>query len=264
MMGFPTYAWWIYAALVGAALGSFLNVCVYRWPAEMSVVRPRSRCPRCEQPIRWYDNIPVFSYLLLRGRCRHCGEPISAQYPAIELLVSMIWLGAVVRFGPSVEALRSALFLTLLLGIALTDAREMVIPDQFSLGGTFLGLALAALPGGFPFRRALFGAVLGYVLLWTVKFVAEKALRKPALGVGDIHMMAMVGAFVGPSGALVTVFLGSLFGLVVGVPFTYIRGQLQVLGTYLPLGVFLAMGAAVAHGWGDLLTNWYLKLLGAA
>lgn len=263
MMGMPAIYWWIYAALVGACVGSFLNVCVYRWPAELSVLRPRSRCPRCETPIKWYDNIPVLSYLILRGRCRKCGEPISAQYPAIELIVALIWLGAVVRLGVNVEALRSASFLTLLLGIALTDAREMVIPDQFSLGGTFIGLLLAAWPGGFPFRRALLGAVLGYVLLWVVKYVAEKALKKPALGVGDIHMMAMVGAFVGPGGALVTIFLGSLFGLVIGVPFTYIRGQLQVLGTYLPLGVFLAIGAAVAHGWGDLLIAWYLRLLGA-
>ena len=262
MMGLPIYWWWIYAALVGAAVGSFLNVCVYRWPAEQSVLRPSSRCPGCEQHIRWYDNIPIVSYLLLRGSCRNCGMRISAQYPIIELIVALIWLGAAVRLGVSVEALRSAVFLTVLLGIALTDAREMVIPDQFSLGGVAIGLLLAAVPGDMPFLRALGGAVLGYALLWGVKLAAEKALRKPALGVGDIHMMAMVGAFLGAAGALVTIFLGSLFGLVIGVPLTFMRGQRKVLGTYLPLGVFLAAGAAVAHGWGTQLIAWYLRLLG--
>lgn len=262
MTGLPDFWTWIYAAVLGAAVGSFLNVCVYRWPADLSVVRPRSRCPGCSQPIRWYDNVPIVSYLLLRGRCRTCDSVISAQYPAVELFVALIWLAAALRFGISVEALRSATFLTLLLGIALTDAREMVIPDQFSLGGTALGLLFAAMPGGFAFGDAFIGAVLGYVLLWAVKFSAEKALKKPALGVGDIHMMAMVGAFLGPVGALVTIFLGSLFGLVIGVPFTLLRGQLKMLGTYLPLGVFLALGAAVAHGWGDLLMKWYVNALG--
>ena len=262
MMGLPASWGWIYATLIGACVGSFLNVCVYRWPAELSVLKPRSRCPRCEQFIHWYDNIPIFSYLILRGRCRNCGERISAQYPAIELIVALIWLGAALRLGMTVEALRSAIFLTLLLGIALTDAREMVIPDQFSLGGTVLGLILAAVPGGFAFKDALLGALLGYVLLWAVKLAAEKALRKPALGVGDIHMMAMVGAFLGPVGAIVTIFLGSLLGLVIGVPFSIVRGQMRVLGTYLPLGVFLALGAAIAHGWGDLLMHAYMKALG--
>ena len=258
MSGLPNFWLWSYATLLGAAVGSFLNVCVYRWPAELSVTKPRSRCPSCEQPIKWYDNIPVISYLLLRGRCRNCGTPISAQYPAVELAVALIWLAAAIRFGASVEALRSALFLTILLGIALTDAKEMVIPDQFSLGGTLIGLLLAAVPGGFPFRDALIGALLGYGLLWAVKLAAEKLLKKPALGVGDIHMMAMVGAFLGPFGALITIFLGSFFGLVIGVPVTMLRGQLKMLGTYLPLGVFLALGAAVAHGWGELLLDWYL------
>jgi leader peptidase (prepilin peptidase) / N-methyltransferase len=262
MNGLTGFWLWSYAALLGAAVGSFLNVCVYRWPAELSVMRPRSRCPNCEQPIKWYDNVPVVSYLILRGRCRNCGAPISAQYPAVELAVALIWLAAALRFGASVEALRSALFLTILLGIALTDAKEMVIPDQFSLGGTMIGLLLSAVPGGFPFREALIGALLGYGLLWVVKLGAEKLLKKPALGVGDIHMMAMVGAFLGPFGALITIFLGSLFGLVIGVPVTMMRGQLKMLGTYLPLGVFLALGAAVAHGWGELLLDWYLGTFG--
>ncbi len=253
----------IYAGLVGAAIGSFLNVCIYRWPAEQSVVRPRSRCPGCEREIAWHDNIPILSWLLLRGRCRHCGKGISVQYPIIEAATALIWIGSAAAHGPTLEALRAALFLTLLLGIAMTDAREMVIPDQFSLGGTAIGLIMAALPGDFPFMRALLGALTGYLLLWGVKLAAEKALGKPALGVGDIHMMAMIGAFTGISGALLTVFLGSVFGLLIGVPYTWLRGRLSAMNTYLPLGVFLAMGAAVTYVFGDAIIGWYVEWIRA-
>ena len=253
---------WIYAAFLGAAIGSFLNVCVYRWPAEKSVLRPRSQCPECGQAIAWYDNIPIFGYLALRGRCRNCGTTISAQYPAVELITSLIWLGAALRFGASLEALQSALFLTILLGIALTDAKEMVIPDQFSLGGLGAGLLIAALPGGITFTDKLVGAFAGYAGFWLIKLVAERLLKKPALGVGDIHMMAMVGAFIGAEGVFITMLLGSLAGLLIGVPYVWARGRRTLMGTYLPLGVLLAMGAAVAHAWGDLLLRWYLQYAG--
>jgi leader peptidase (prepilin peptidase) / N-methyltransferase len=247
-----------YAFLVGAAIGSFLNVCIYRWPAELSVLRPRSRCATCAQPIRWYDNVPIISWIVLRGRCRNCGAAVSIQYPIVELVCGILWAVAAARFGWDVETLRSAMFLTILLGIALTDAREMVIPDQFSLGGLVIGLAFAALPGGFPFRTALIGAVLAFAFFWAVKLVAEKALKKPALGIGDIHMMAMVGAFLGTSGAIMTMMLGSLLGLLIGVPLSWTRGQLAMLGTYLPLGTFLALGGALAHAWGEPIMRWYL------
>jgi leader peptidase (prepilin peptidase) / N-methyltransferase len=251
-----------YAALVGALIGSFLNVCIYRWPREESVVRPRSRCGACGQPVAWYDNVPIVSYLLLRGRCRGCRVPISLQYPIVEAAVLLIWAGAALRFGPGVEALHSALFLTLLLGIAMTDAREMLIPDQFTLIGGALGLGLAALPGApLPILQAVIGAAVAYGLLWAVKWIAEAALRKPALGVGDIHMMLMVGAFLGAPGALLTIMLGSLLGVLIGVPVMYVRGRLAALETYLPLGVFLAMGAAVAHIWGDAIVAWYMATM---
>lgn len=247
------------AALFGAALGSFLNVCVYRWPAELSVVKPRSRCGGCGTTIVWYDNIPVLSWLLLRARCRHCGARISVQYPLVELGVAAIWALAVWQVGANVEALRLACFLTILLGIALTDAKEMVIPDQFTLPGAALGLLLAAVPDGFAFRSALIGAVTGYLLLWGVKLGAEKALRKEALGVGDIHMMVLVGAFTGATGVVLTLLLGSVLGLVLGVPVMWVRGRLAPMQSYLPLGLFLAMGGAVTILWGKALIDWYLR-----
>jgi len=260
--GSPDWLLWLFAGIVGAAIGSFLNVCIYRWPAEQSVIRPPSRCPSCEHALAWYDNVPILGWLLLRGRCRYCGAGVSVQYPLIELATALIWVAAAVRFGPSFDALHSALFLTILLGIAMTDAREMVIPDQFTLVGAAAGIALAFAPGGITVMHAVLAAALGYVLLWTVKLGAEKALGKPALGIGDIHMMVFVGAFIGAPGMLLTLMLGSVLGLLIGVPLTWLRGRLTVMGTYLPLGTFLALGAAVAHVWGAVIVQWYLGFVG--
>jgi leader peptidase (prepilin peptidase) / N-methyltransferase len=259
---YPDWLLWLFAGTVGAAIGSFLNVCIYRWPAEQSVITPPSRCPSCEHPLGWSDNIPILGWIFLRGRCRYCGTGVSAQYPLIELTVALIWIAAAVRFGITFDALHSALFLTILLGIAMTDAREMVIPDQFTLVGGAAGIALALAPGGITFLHAVLAAGLGYVLLWAVKLAAEKALGKPALGVGDIHMMVFVGAFLGAPGMLLTLMLGSVLGLLIGVPLTWMRGRLTVMGSYLPLGTFLALGAAIAHVWGGELIGWYLGWIG--
>lgn len=247
-------AWWLAGAAggLGLVLGSFLNVCSLRWPQDESVVHPRSRCPDCGKGVSWYDNVPVLSFLLLRGRCRGCGGAISVQYPLVELATGLIWLGMAVHAGPGVEALHGALFLTLLLGIALADARFYIIPDQFSVGGALLGLALSpfvAEPGPVG---AVAGAALGFVLLWVVAWAGEKAFGQEAMGGGDIKMMAMVGAFLGPAGVLLTVFLGALVGAVVFGPISYRTGKL------VPFGIFLAVGAAVAYAWGDALVAWYL------
>jgi leader peptidase (prepilin peptidase) / N-methyltransferase len=249
----------VYLTLVGAALGSFLNVAILRWPADESVIRPRSRCPDCGAAIAWYDNVPILSWLILRGRCRSCGRSISIQYPAVELATALFWLGMALWHGPGLEAVRGALLFTLLLGIGIIDARHRIIPDQFSLGGALLGLVLAAWPGGLPFLAALVGAGVAYLLMGAVKLGGEALLRKPALGLGDIHMMVMIGAFLGLPGALLTVLLGSALGLLIGVPLAWARGNLEALGTYLPLGTFLALGASITYLWGDALIDWYLR-----
>jgi leader peptidase (prepilin peptidase) / N-methyltransferase len=254
----------VWAGVIGASIGSFLNVCIHRWPAEESVVSPPSRCPSCEHRLGWRENIPIFGWLLLRGRCRHCNVRISPQYPMVELATALIWVAAAARFGLDAEALRSAVFLTLLLGIAMTDAREMVIPDQFTLLGAGAGLLMAPFASGITLAAAVTGAVVGYVLLWMVKLIAEKMLDKPALGVGDIHMMLLVGAFTGVPGMLLTLLLGSVLGLLIGVPLTALRGRTAIIGSYLPLGTFLAMGAAVAHIWGSVIVDAYLRFVGLA
>lgn len=242
----------VVAGVLGLVLGSFLNVCIVRWGAEPkeSVVRPRSRCPRCGYQLAAADNIPVLSWLLLRGRCRSCRQPIPVMYPLVELAVAAIWAGAVWRYGVTLAALHGAVFLSLLLGIALTDARRYVIPDEFSLGG--LGLALALAGGGDRFVQALIGAAVGFGLLWAIGALGTKIFRQDAMGGGDMKMMAMVGAFLDWKGVLLTVFLGAVAGTVVFVPITLVhRGKL------VPFGIFLALGAAAVWLVGPDLIRWY-------
>jgi leader peptidase (prepilin peptidase)/N-methyltransferase len=243
----------VYAGILGACVGSFLNVCVYRWPEDKSVVSPPSSCPNCGSRIKWYDNVPILGWLWLRGRCRACGTPISIQYPLVEALTAALWVMAVWRFGPTWQALATALFFTILLGIALSDARTYIIPDQFTLGGLVLGLALSFAPGGIDWKMSLLGAALGYALLWLVAVLGEWAFKKPAMGGGDIKMMAMVGAFLGPIGVLLTIFLGALFGTLIFTPISYRTGKL------VPFGIFLALGAAITEAFGGAMVDWYAR-----
>ena len=249
----PDYFVWAYAALLGAAVGSFLNVCIYRWPEGESVVSPRSRCPVCGHEIGWRDNVPVLSWVLLRGRCRGCGTPISVQYPLVELTTALLWLAAALRFGASWQALSTALFFTLLLGIAMTDARKYIIPDEFTLGGLAAGILLSLAPGGISPLQSALGAALGFGLLYAIAVAGEWIFRKPAMGGGDIKMMAMVGAFLGPPGVLLTLFLGALLGTLIFAPIGMKTGKL------VPFGIFLALGAAVTEPWGGWMTDWYVR-----
>jgi len=248
------------AGLFGAILGSFLNVCIARWGAEpkQSVMHPRSRCPRCEAAIAWYDNIPVCSWLILRGRCRHCREPISTQYPLIELATGVLWAFVVWRYGLGLEALRGAIFGTILVGIAMTDARAYLIPDEFTLGGLALGLAFSLGQGLGGVAEAVLGAAVGFGVLWLVGVGGTWLFKQDAMGGGDIKMMAMVGAFLGWQGVLLTIFLGALLGSLIFVPLS-LAGHKKLV----PFGIFLSMGAAAAYLAGPAILAWYASYLTA-
>ncbi|MGH7718622.1 MAG: prepilin peptidase [Gemmatimonadaceae bacterium] len=272
----------VFATLVGAVIGSFLNVCVARWPLDQSVVRPRSRCPRCGHRIAWYENVPVVSWLLLRARCRGCAARISVVYPLTELVVALLWLAAVLEFGFTFTALRVAVFGTLLLGIMLTDASHYTIPDGFTAFGALWAL-LAAAAGVFlgetlPFAGmydALVGACVGAGAIAIAGWVGEMAFKKEAMGFGDATLMAMVGAHLGVGRTLLTVFLGALLGAVIFLLVVYpvawlARGrgetgeQLELPVTrapfeppLVPFGVFLAPAAMISLIWGDALIDWY-------
>lgn len=254
-MGDPIFIVW--AAFLGAAIGSFLNVCISRFPLGESVVRPRSRCPACGQMIAWYDNIPIVSWIALRARCRHCQARISWHYPAVELGTMAIWIGMAAFYGPTPQGLVGAILFSLLLAIALTDARHYIIPDPLSVGGLAAGLAASFFPGAPTPLMSLTGAALGFSILFGVGWLGERAFKKPAMGGGDMKMMAMVGAFLGPLGAMLTIFLGALAGSVIFGPISLKTGKL------VPFGVFLALGAAATFLFGDPLIDWYVGVLGA-
>ncbi|MCK5446999.1 MAG: prepilin peptidase, partial [Gemmatimonadetes bacterium] len=182
----------IYAGVLGASVGSFMNVCVTRLPKGESLLRPRSRCPECSGQIAWYDNVPLLSWILLRGKCRQCRTSISFQYPAVELVTAAIWIGMALMYGPTWRALQGSILFSLLLTISLIDARHYLIPDALSIGGLGAGLALSLLPGPPSILTSVIGAALGFGVLLAVGLLGEWVFKKPAMGGGDIKMMAMV------------------------------------------------------------------------
>lgn len=280
--GSVPFATAVLALIVGASVGSFLNVCIVRWPAEQSIVRPRSRCPRCGHALSWYENIPVVSWLVLRARCRCCEERISAMYPLIELGVALGWLAAVLVYGPNLTAVRVAIFGTILLGVATTDMRTYLIPDGFTLFG--LGWTLATAIVGFflgetsPFAGpydALIGACAGAGMIAIVGWLGEVALRREAMGLGDVTLMAFIGGALGPQRAIMSVFVASALGAVafLGIvyPLIWLRrghgreqtelalGGSPVHAPLVPFGVFLAPAAMLTLLWGDALLAWLLR-----
>ena len=256
------------AALLGACVGSFANLCALRWPRDESVLWPRSNCPGCGKPLSWLELTPVLGWSFLRGRCRRCSIPIPVQYPLMEVSGALIWVGMAASQGVGLEALRGALFLTILLAIAASDARFYIIPDQLSVGGAVLGLVLSLAPGGIDGHESAIGAAVGFASLWTVGWCSTLLLRRlaperlgafgaeRALGGGDIKMMLMMGAFVGPGGVAISILVGSVAALAVFGPLS-LRGQ-----RLIPFGVFLGVGGAVAYTWGERLTDWYLGMFG--
>ncbi|MDA1081571.1 MAG: prepilin peptidase [Gemmatimonadetes bacterium] len=260
---------------VGASVGSFLNVCILRWPADESVVRPRSRCPKCSNTLAWYDNVPVVSWFVLRGKCRTCGQPISAMYPAVEALTGAAWVAAVYWAGPTLLALRLGVFVSILIGVAITDLRAYVIPDGFTVTGLFF-VGVMSVVGAFtgsqyPFAGpidALFGACVGAGAITIVGWLGEVALKKEAMGFGDSTLMAMAGAALGPGRALLTVLLAAAIGavafLVFVMPIGWMRAKAKgetFAAPLVPFGVFLAPAALVALLWGDALLGWYIGRL---
>jgi leader peptidase (prepilin peptidase)/N-methyltransferase len=268
------------AFVIGACVGSFLNVCITRWPHDLSVISPRSRCPRCERPITALDNVPILSWLLLRGKCRGCGLPISTLYPAIELLTALGWLASFLAFGPTFTAVRVAVLGTILLGIAVTDARHYLIPDGFTVFG-LVWVFVTALIGTMlnqpsPFADpydSLIGACAGAGAIAIAGWLGEVALKKEAMGFGDVTLMAVIGAAVGPGRALLVVFVGALIGVVgfiaVVYPVSRVRrtrrtpqldlplGDAPLELPHVPFGVFLAPAALATLLWGYDLIGWY-------
>jgi leader peptidase (prepilin peptidase)/N-methyltransferase len=263
------------AFLLGLLLGSFLNVCIHRWPREESVVQPRSRCPQCEAPIAWYDNLPLVSYLLLQGRCRRCGAPISLRYPIVELLTGVLYAVVAARFGLDPMAFKVALFGSMMLVLFFTDLAEFILPDEITLGGAVLGLVLSVfIPVESGLVTLLLALTNAMAASWLISFAeaASSALilggflllvgeayyrlrRVEGLGLGDVKMVAMIAAFWGLSPTVLILVLSSVVGAVSGVLIVVIgRKQWHYA---LPFGSYLAATAIVVTLWGDAILSWY-------
>jgi len=249
----------------GALIGSFLNVCIYRMPRGQSIIWPSSRCPYCNNPINYYDNIPIISYyLLLRGRCRSCKEKISGRYPLVEALNAFFYLLVFWRFGPGWSSVVYCILCSALTVITFIDLDFQIIPDRITLPGIPLGLIAGSFLLPDPFLRAtalgykasLIGAVSGFSLFYLVAFLSIKILKKEGMGGGDIKLMAMLGAFLGWKAVLLTTFLGSLSGSIIGIGLMAFRGKEK--GSLIPFGPFLALGALFSLFLGQEILIWYL------
>ncbi len=258
---------WTVTFCVGAAIGSFLNVCIYRIPADESVVHPGSRCPGCRAPIAWYDNVPILSWLVLGGRCRRCRTTIASRYPFVEAATGALALLALWRLGVSTPALVAFAFTAALLLITFIDFDHFFIPDEVSLPGVLIGLAVSALPHGIGLANAALGAALGGGILWLVAWGYERSTGTEGMGLGDVKLLAMIGAFLGWQAIPIVLVVASIGGSLAGALVIFgARGRREMarvahtLGwravprfvrraarrTAIPFGPFLAFGAVVA------------------
>jgi leader peptidase (prepilin peptidase) / N-methyltransferase len=260
----------------GLIIGSFLNVCILRIPVSESIVLPPSHCPSCGTPIKPYDNIPVVSWLLLAGRCRKCKAHISAMYPMVEIGTGLLFLACYFAFGISAEALKWAIFAALLIVLTITDLRERILPDKVNFLGLGMGLVLSFLTkpvdgtaqwlaerlfaypppeAALSFADALIGAGVASGLLWLVAEGYFRARGREGMGLGDVKMMAMAGAFLGLQRALLTILLGSLLGSVIGIAVIAIGRKGRDFE--LPFGTFLGAGAILVMFFGSPALAWY-------
>jgi leader peptidase (prepilin peptidase)/N-methyltransferase len=270
----------IFVFLFGLLIGSFLNVCIIRIPARKSIVMPASACPKCGAPIRPYDNIPVLSWLLLGGKCRACKAKISGMYPLVELLTALLLFGCYLAFGFTTEALKWAIFSALVIVLVFTDLRERILPDAVNYTGFALGLALSFVtrptdgtalwvanrifefPPPLPVISlvdALLGAALGSGLLWLVSEAYFRLRGREGMGMGDVKMMLLVGAFLGAKRTLLTIFAGSLLGSILGLAFMAARRKDS--NYELPFGTFLGMAALLVVFFGTPVVSWYQSML---
>jgi leader peptidase (prepilin peptidase)/N-methyltransferase len=242
-------------AAIGLAVGSFLNVCIYRLPRGESLAYPPSRCPRCGTRLAWFDNVPVISWMFLRGRCRQCGEPISIQYPIVELVTAALAL-LVVLFTPPGALLASRLVLTaILIVLFVIDLELQILPNAITLPGIVVGFVFSVFTPPGPLA-SLVGMALGAGVLYGIAAAYYAIRKEEGMGMGDVKMLAMIGAFLGWRAVLLTLLLSSFAGALLGVALMATRrGGLQYA---LPFGTFLALGAFLSMLGGDALINWYL------
>ena len=271
------------AAGLGLLVGSFLNVVILRLPGRLEwvwkqdsrevlgldevydppppgIVVERSHCPHCKHVLSWYENIPLFSWLALRGKCRHCKAPISPQYPLVELLTMVLMVACVWRFGFGWQGFGAMVFTGFLIALSGIDLRTQLLPDQLTLPLMWLGLIAAVDNLYMPAKPALIGAVVGYLSLWIVWWVFKQLTGKEGMGHGDFKLLAAIGAWTGLNGILPTILLSSLVGAILGSIWLAAKGRDRA--TPIPFGPYLAVAGWIAFFWGDAMVNGYMQYAG--
>ncbi len=251
----------VFLILLGLIIGSFLNVLIYRMPIGKSIVKPRSYCPQCKKPIKFYDNIPVISFIILRGKCRGCKAKISLQYPFVEIFTAFtFWISYSFYFSISpIYTLFTIMFLCIMVVLAIIDFKHMILPDELTIGGGVLFLIYSFFNPLITYKDAFisaFGSALVFTLLY---FFYLKVRKIEGLGFGDVKMMILLGAFLGVNKLLIALLLASLSGVIIGFIFIIFKGK--DLKTKLPFGTFLGLGAYVSVFWGDCVLRFIQSVL---
>ncbi len=256
------WSFYLVVGTLGALIGSFLNVCIFRLPRGESIIWPGSHCPACAHPIEFYDNIPLLSYLWLGGRCRACRAPISIRYPLVEAANALGYLTILWNFGPSWTAALYALLFSGLVVVTGTDLTHKMIPNVITLPGMVVGLlgAVTVLPVGVI--NSVLGLAMGGGILWLLAWLSPYLFGKEGMGGGDIKLLAMIGAFLGWKPALLTIMIGSLTGSIIGISLIALR--IIKRDDYIPFGPFLVLGALLSMFFAQPLLDWYQGLLSPA
>ena len=271
LLGF--FSFWL-----GACIASFLNVVIWRVPRGESIVSPPSHCPKCNAAIKWYQNIPILSWLALCGKCANCKAPISPRYILIEALGGLLFLAAFREYGLTIDTPVMWIWISLMIVGSMIDFDHKLLPDFVTVGGMVLGVgfvmvkvALAALcMGGFdlalasPVLVSMIGLVFGFGLMWLIRWLGTKAFKREAMGLGDVFLMGAVGALFGPVAVLVTLILSSVFGSVVGVSMVALSKTKFGKFVEIPYGPYICMGCLAWMLYGPEIVRWYVRLLGAA
>ncbi len=242
-----------FAFIFGAAIGSFLNVCIFRLPAETSIVKPRSQCPYCQHPIRNVDNIPLISFIVLRGKCRDCGGKISWRYPLVELITAALALLLFLKFGLTLKFLTFFIFTAVLIVITFIDLDHQIIPDILTLPGIPIFFLAAIFLVKIPWMEALIGLLIGGGVLFAIAFVYELLTKREGMGGGDIKLLAMIGGFLGWKSLIFILLFSSFSGAIVGITAMIIKKQDMKYA--IPFGPFLSAAAVAYPFWGEAFTR---------
>jgi len=254
----PEWIWLIFVFAFGSCVGSFLNVVIYRLPRDKSLISPASSCPACNRRIRFYDNIPVISFLVLRRCCRHCGEKISWRYPLVELLTAILFTLVVIVYGFSLQSLSYILLTAMLIPITFIDLEHFIIPDYVTIPGAILGLILAVFSGHIAILNAVIGLLVGGVSLLLIGVIGDKLFKKESMGGGDIKLSALLGAYLGWQQVIFVLVCASFLGAVIGLAGILISKRIKET-RLIPFGPFLALGALVSIFFGQYLIDLYVN-----